>query len=148
MTSMDFLISIDFGTDHNWSHYFFFFLDFGPGQLTSFMFILSYEAGFFISKPSSKSTLPWAGLQHMQQCQVGWNIPLSLTASCYWSKWMVHERWSSQWVKDSNPQPSSHESSALTTRPRLLAITDHINQMISITSIHFLWLVRASVWSH
>ncbi len=24
-----------------------FLLDFGPGQLTSFMFILSYEAGFY-----------------------------------------------------------------------------------------------------
>jgi hypothetical protein len=32
----------------------------------------------FISQPSSKPTLPLAGLQHMQQCQVGWNIPLSL----------------------------------------------------------------------
>ncbi len=32
----------------------------------------------FISQPSSKSTLPLAGLQHMQQCQVGWNIHLYL----------------------------------------------------------------------
>ncbi len=33
---------------------------------------------------------------------------------------MVHESWSLQWCQDSNPRPSSHESSAL-TRPRLLA---------------------------
>jgi hypothetical protein len=46
------------------------------------MFILSYEAGFFY-KPSSKSTLPLAGLQHIQQCQVGWNILLSLSAPCF-----------------------------------------------------------------
>ncbi len=75
----------------------------------------------FISQPASKSTLPLAGLQHMQQCQVDWKNPLSLFAICYWSKWMVHERWSLQWGQDSNPQPSGHESSALTTRPRLLA---------------------------
>jgi hypothetical protein len=27
----------------------------------------------FISQPSSKSTLPFAGLQHMQQCQVNFH---------------------------------------------------------------------------
>ncbi len=32
----------------------------------------------FISQPSSKYTLPLAGLQQMQQCQVGWNIHLHL----------------------------------------------------------------------
>jgi hypothetical protein len=43
------------------------------------MFILSYEAGFH--KPTVlKFTLPLAGLQHMQQYQVGWNIPLPLFA--------------------------------------------------------------------
>jgi hypothetical protein len=41
------------------------FLDFGPGQLTSFMFILRYEA------PISSI------IQHMKKWQVGWNIPLS-----------------------------------------------------------------------
>jgi hypothetical protein len=33
---------------------------------------------------------------------------------------MVHERWSPQWDQDLNPRPSSHESSAFTTRPWLL----------------------------
>ncbi len=51
----------------------------------------------FRSQPSSKSTLLLAGLQHMQQCQVGWNIPLSLFAPGFWSKWMVPEKWSPQW---------------------------------------------------
>ncbi len=51
----------------------------------------------FISQPSSKSTLPLARLQHMQQCQVGWNIPLSLFAAGFWSTWMVSKTWSSQW---------------------------------------------------
>ncbi len=50
----------------------------------------------FISQPSSKSILPWAG-QHMQKCQVGWNIPLSLFAPGFWSKWMVPVKWSPQW---------------------------------------------------
>jgi hypothetical protein len=46
-----------------------FLWEFGPGQLTSFFSSLVMKLGF-ISQPSSKSTLPFAGLQHMQQCQV------------------------------------------------------------------------------
>jgi hypothetical protein len=68
----------------------------------------------FISQPSSKSTLPFAGLQHMQQCQVDFHL---IFASMLWSKWMVHEKWSPQW----GFEPSTSQSSALTTRPRLLA---------------------------
>ncbi len=37
--------------------------EFGPGQLTSFHFILMKLD--FISQPTSKSSLPFAGLQHM-----------------------------------------------------------------------------------
>jgi hypothetical protein len=94
----------------------FFWLDFGPGQLTSFMLILSYEDRFFRSQPSSKSTLPLTGLQHIQQCLIGWHIPLSLFDPLHWSIWMVHESGCL------NPRPFSYESSALTTRPRLLAL--------------------------
>jgi hypothetical protein len=65
-------------TNNNKNWNFFLLLDFDPGQLASFMFVLSYEAGFLISQLSSKSTLPLAGLQHMQRCQLGWNNQLSL----------------------------------------------------------------------
>ena len=58
---------------------------------------------------SSISTLPFAGIHHMQQCQVGVsNSFLSLL----WSKWMVHEKWSLWWRQDSNPQPFECKSSA------------------------------------
>jgi hypothetical protein len=70
----------------------------------------------FKSQPSSKSTLPFAGLQHMQQCQVNFH---SILAPKLWSKWMVHENGIHS--GGLNPWPLSHESSALTTRPRLLA---------------------------
>ncbi len=40
----------------------------------------------FISQPSLNSTLPFAGLQHMQQCQV--TFP-QFKLSCFWSKLMV-----------------------------------------------------------
>ena len=63
----------------------------------------------FISQPSSKSTLPLAGLQHMQQCQLGWNIPLSIL---FWSKCMVPEN--GLLSRGLNPRPLSHEFSALT----------------------------------
>jgi hypothetical protein len=62
----------------------------------------------FISQPSSKSTLPLAGLLHMQQCQVD-----LIQMNGAWK--MV------SWGVGLNPRPLSHESSALTTRPRLLA---------------------------
>jgi len=39
----------------------------------------------FIRQPSSKSTLPFAGLQHMQQCHVNFHLGL------------VTEKWSPQW---------------------------------------------------
>jgi hypothetical protein len=51
----------------------------------------------FMSQLSSKFTLPLAGLQHMQQCQVGWNIPLSLFAPGFWSEQTMPEKWSTQW---------------------------------------------------
>jgi hypothetical protein len=74
----------------------------------------------FINQPSSKSTLPLARLQHMQYCQVGWDIPISLFAPSFWSKWMAPEKWSLQWG-GLNLWNFIHESSAFTTRPRLLA---------------------------
>ena len=90
----------------------FFFWDFGPCQLTSFISIPSYEAGIY--KPTVLQ-VPLAGLQHMQQCQVGWNIPLSIFALHYWSKWKVRRKIVSS-IGGLNSWPLSHESSALTTR--------------------------------
>jgi hypothetical protein len=62
----------------------------------------------FISQSCSKSTHPFAGLQHMQQCQVNFH---SNFAFLLWSKWMMHEKWSPQWGL--NPRPLSHESTLL-----------------------------------
>ncbi len=42
----------------------------------------------FISQPSSKSNLPFEGLQHMPQSQVNLH---SIFAPGFWSKWMVPE---------------------------------------------------------
>jgi hypothetical protein len=82
-------------------------------------FILSYEVGF-LSQPSSKSSLPFAWLQHVQLCQVNF---YSNFAPGFWSKWMVHEKWFPQCGFETlNPQPLSYEPSALTTRPRILAL--------------------------
>ena len=85
----------------------------------------------FISQPSSQSTLPFAGLQHMQQCQVNFHL---IFAPGFWSKWMVPEKWSPQWG-GLNPQPLSCESSALTTR-LLLLIGSHIFHLL-----HFSYFV-------
>ncbi len=64
-------------SDHNkqlWSHwaafFFFFFLDFGLSRLSSLLFIQYHIAGIY--KPTIPQSPPshFAGLQHMQQCQV------------------------------------------------------------------------------
>ncbi len=91
-----------------------FLWEFGPGKLTSFISSLAMKLDF-ISQPSSKSTLPFAGLQHMQQCQVNFQPSF---APGFWSKWMVPEKWSPQWGVE--PTTSQYEFSVLTTRPRLL----------------------------
>jgi hypothetical protein len=72
----------------------------------------------FISQLSSKSTLPFARLQHMQQCQVNFH---SIFAQGFFdpNEWCLKNGLLSGGL---NPRPLSHESSALITRPRLLAL--------------------------
>ncbi len=83
-----------------WNFFFFFFFFCGILVLVSWQaFISSLVMKLdFISQPSSKSTLPFAGLQHMQQCQVNFNSIFNFQfSSMLWSKWMVQENWSPQW---------------------------------------------------
>ncbi len=88
-----FFVTINFGSEHEtWIVEISNLALFGPGQLTSFYFILMNMD--FISQPPSKSTLPYAGLQHMQQCLVNFR---SIFAPGFWSKWMVYEKCSTQW---------------------------------------------------
>jgi hypothetical protein len=47
-----------------------FFFDFGLSRLTSLQFIQYHVAGFYKPTIPQRSTLPFAGLQHMQQYQV------------------------------------------------------------------------------
>jgi hypothetical protein len=49
----------------------------------------------------------------MQQCQVGWDIPLTFFAQGFWG--MVPEKWSPQW-EGLNPQPFNNKYSAFTTK--------------------------------
>ena len=95
----------------------FFWGEFGPGQLTSFISSLVKKLDF-ISQPSSKSTLPF--LQDYSICN---NARLIST------QFLLQAIDPNEWCLKNgllngglNPQPLSHESSALTTRPRLLAI--------------------------
>ncbi len=60
---------------------------------------------------SSKSTFPFAGIQHMQQCQVR---VFHNFCSELWSKCLKNGLHSG----GLNPGPLGHKSSALTTRPR------------------------------
>ncbi len=92
-----------------------FILEFGPGQLTSFISSLVMKLDF-ISQPSSKSTLLFVVLQHMQQCQVIISTQFLLQAFDP-NEWCLKNGLLSGGL---NPGPLGHESSALTTRPRLL----------------------------
>ena len=93
---------------------FFWLYDFCTGQQTSFMFILRYEAGFYkptifkvhlpISRVTAYATMP-SRLEHS----------IIFFAPHCWSKWKSVCKMVSS-VGGLNPQPISHESSALTTR--------------------------------
>ncbi len=110
--------------------------------------LVSWQASFhyllvmkldFISQLSSKSTLPFAGLQHMQQCQVNF---YSILAPGFWSKWMMPEKWSAQkgfelrmrelykrfvktWIRFANPWIHFVLWSLILTPKRFVSFCDH-----------------------
>jgi hypothetical protein len=96
--------------------YFFFFLDFGLSQLTSLQFIQCHVAGFY------KPTIPQSPPSHLQDYSICNNARLEFSTNFVPSfdpiEWCLKNGLHSG---GSNSQPFSHESSALTTRPRLLA---------------------------
>ena len=95
---------------------FFFFLDFGLSQLTSLQFIHCHVAGFY------KPTIPQSPPSHLQDYSICNNARLEFSTNFVPSfdpiEWCLKNGLHSG---GSNSQPFSHESSALTTRPRLLA---------------------------
>ncbi len=97
--------------------FFLFFLDFGLSRLTSLQFIQYHLAGFY------KPTIPQSPPSHLRDHSTCNNARLEFStifcSKLWWSKWMVPEKWSSGGL---NPGHLGHESSALTTRPQLLAL--------------------------
>jgi hypothetical protein len=96
--------------------FFFFFLDFGLSQLTSLQFIHCHVAGFF------KPTIPQSPPSHLQDYSKCNNARLEFSTNFFVPsfdpiEWCLKNGLHSG---GSNSQPFSHESSALTTRPRLL----------------------------
>ncbi len=106
------------------THIFFFFffwtLDFGLSQLTSLQFIHCHVAGFY------KPTIPQSPPSHLQDYSICNNARLEFSTNVVPSfdpvEWCLKNGLHSG---GSNSQPFSHESSALTTRPRLLASNTH-----------------------
>jgi hypothetical protein len=80
-----------------------------------------YEAGFY--KPTILKVHPPVNGITAHATMPG-RLEHSMISFCFmlWSKWMVNERWSPRWGQDLNPPPSSHEFSALTTRPQQLTL--------------------------
>jgi hypothetical protein len=71
-----------------------------------------------------KVYLLFAGLQHMQQCQV--NFHLIFAPGFDPNEWCLKNGLLSGGL---SPRPLSHESSALTTRPWLLALLKSVFQI-------------------
>jgi hypothetical protein len=88
---------------------------------TYFFFFCSLLADkrhfILISQPSSKSTLPFAGLQHINNARLISNQFLLQVFDP--NEWCLKNGLLSGGL---SPRPFSHESSALTTRPQLLAL--------------------------
>ncbi len=98
------------------------FLDFGLSQLTSLQFIHCHVAGFY------KPTIPQSPPSHLQDYSICNNARLEFSTNFVPSfdpiEWCLKNGLHSG---GSNSQPFSHESSALTTRPRLLAQLNNFN---------------------
>ena len=91
---------------------------FWGGTLVSVSWQAKPWSWILLADNSTMSTLPFAGLQHMQQCQV---IFLSnFKFPCFDSSEWCMKNGLLSW--DSNPRPLGHVSSALTTWPRRLAL--------------------------
>jgi hypothetical protein len=95
----------------------FFFLDLGLSQLTSLQFVHCHVAGFY------KPTIPQSPPSHLQDYSICNNARLEFSTNFFVPsfdpiEWCLKNGLHSG---GSNSQPFSHESSALTTRPRLLA---------------------------
>ena len=108
----------------------YFFFDFGLSQLTSLQFILYHEAEFY-TPTIPKSTLPFAGLQHMKQCK---SFFTNFVPSFDPIKWCLKNGLHS---RGSNSQPFRYESYTLTTRPRLLAKIRFQSTLIFLFAFHF-----------
>jgi hypothetical protein len=96
--------------------FFFFVLDFGLSWLTSLQFIQYHVAGFY------KPTIPQSSPSHLQDYSTYNNARLEFSTifvpSFDPNEWCLENGLHSGGL---NPGPLGHESSALTTRPRLLA---------------------------
>jgi hypothetical protein len=97
-------------------YYFFFLLDFGLSRLTSLQFIQYHVAGFY------KPTIPQSPPSHLQDYSKCNNARLEFSTifvpSFDPNEWCLKNGLHSGGL---NPGPLGLESSALTTRPRLLA---------------------------
>ncbi len=93
-----------------------FFFAFGRSQLTNLQFILCYVAGFY------KPAIPQGPPSHLQDYSTCNNARLELS-TMFVPSFDPNELCMKNGPHSggSNSQPFSHESSALTTRPRLLA---------------------------
>ncbi len=95
----------------------FFLLDFGLRWLTSLQFIQYHLAGFY------KPTIPQSPPSHLQDYSTCNNPRLEFSTifvpSIDPNEWCLKNGLHSGGL---NPGPLGHESSALTTRPRLLAL--------------------------
>jgi hypothetical protein len=97
--------------------FFYFFLDFGLSRLTSLQFIQYHVAGLY------KPTIPQSPPSHFQDYSTCNNARLEFSTifvpSFDPNEWCLKNGLHSGGL---NPGPLAHESSALTTRPRLLAL--------------------------
>ncbi len=105
-------LSVNISTERqfeNWLiHFFLLLLDFGLSRLTSLQFIQNHVAGFY--KPTNPQSPP-SHLQDYSICQV------SVFSTIFVPSFDPNE-----WCPKNGLHIGGHESSALTTRPRLLAI--------------------------
>jgi len=113
---------------------FFFLLDFGLSRLTSLQFIQYHVAGFY------KPTIPQSPPSHLRDYSTCNNARLEFSTifvpSFDPNEWCLKNGLHSGGL---NPGPLGLESSALTTRPRLLAFIQTLwSTFVEVTNLHSL----------
>ncbi len=117
----------------------------GIWSLTSLYFILSFEAGFYKPTILWLYLTIWGIITAYATIRAWFWVSVIFFVSWFWSKWIMHDKWSSHWGAG-KPRPLCHELSALNTNTTAFCL-GIILLMFAWRSVAWLFLTEnVTVW--